>query len=67
LQWAADLCVRGELDRVVVDECHLRFSAADEYRRKLRGLVLLRNLGCPFVFLTRTLPPLWLQEFEEAM
>jgi hypothetical protein len=34
---------------VVVDECHLTFTAADEYRRKLRGLVLLRSLDCPFV------------------
>jgi superfamily II DNA helicase RecQ len=58
LQWAADLRIRGNLDRVVVDECHLTFTAADEYRKKLRGLVLLRNLGCPFVFLTSTLPPL---------
>jgi hypothetical protein len=67
LQWAADLRVREELDRVVIDECHFTFTAADEYRRKLRGLVLLRNLGCPFVFLTGTLPPLCQREFEEAM
>jgi superfamily II DNA helicase RecQ len=67
LQWAADLRVRGRLDRVVIDECHLTFTAADEYRKKLRGLVLLRNLGCPFVFLTGTLPPLCQREFEEAM
>jgi superfamily II DNA helicase RecQ len=67
LQWAADLRVRGGLDRVVIDECYLTFTAANEYRRKLRGLVLLRNLGCPFVFLTGTLPPLLQREFEEAM
>jgi superfamily II DNA helicase RecQ len=67
LQWATDLRIRGELDRVVVDECHLTFTATNEYRRKLRGLVLLRNLGCPFVFLTRTLPPLCQREFEEAI
>ena len=67
LQWAADLRVRGELDRVVIDEYHLTFTAADEYRRKLRGLVLLRNLDCPFVFLIGTLPPLRQREFEEAM
>ncbi|KFX98401.1 hypothetical protein V490_02328 [Pseudogymnoascus sp. VKM F-3557] len=42
-------------------------TAADEYRRKLRGLVLLRNIGCPFVFLTGKLPPLCQREFEEAM
>lgn len=67
LQWAAELSVRGKLDRVVIDECHLTFTAADEYRRKLRGLVRLRSLGCPFVFLTGTLLPLRQWEFEEAM
>ncbi|KAL2211173.1 hypothetical protein CC79DRAFT_1347853 [Sarocladium strictum] len=36
--------------------CHLTFTAADEYRGKLRDLVLLRGLGCLFVFLTGTLP-----------
>ncbi|KAH8585992.1 hypothetical protein B0O99DRAFT_704810 [Bisporella sp. PMI_857] len=61
------LACPGRLDRVVFDECHLTFTAATEYRRKLRGLVLLRNLGCPFVFLTGTLPPLCQREFEEAM
>jgi hypothetical protein len=59
LQWAADLRVRGQLDRVVIDKCHLTFTITDEYWRKLRGLVLLHNLGCPFVFLTGTLPPLY--------
>lgn len=67
LQWAADLSVHGRLDRIVIDECHLTFTAADEYRGKLRGLVLLRGLGCPFVFLTGTLPPPRQREFEEAM
>lgn len=67
LQWAADLRVRDRLDRVVIDECHLMFTAANEYRRKLRALVLLRNLGCPFVFLTGTLPPLCQRDFEEAI
>jgi hypothetical protein len=67
LQWASDLQTRGVLDRVVIDECHLVFTAADEYRPKLRGLVLLRQLGCPMVFLTATLPPLQQREFEEAM
>jgi superfamily II DNA helicase RecQ len=67
LQWAADLSVNGRLDRVVIDECHLSFTAAETYRSKLRGLVLLRSLGCPFVFLTGTLPPLRQRDFEEAM
>ncbi|KAL2207010.1 hypothetical protein CC79DRAFT_1335237 [Sarocladium strictum] len=67
LQWAANLSVRGRLDRIVIDKCHLTFTAADEYRGKLRDLVLLRGLGCPFVFLTGTLPLLRQREFEEAM
>ncbi|KFX91232.1 hypothetical protein V490_06015 [Pseudogymnoascus sp. VKM F-3557] len=28
LQWAADVGVRGKLDRVVIDECHVTFTAA---------------------------------------
>jgi superfamily II DNA helicase RecQ len=67
LQWAADLRVQGKLDQVVIDKCHLTFTAADEYQRKLWGLVLLRNLGCPFVFLTSMLPPLRQREFKEAI
>lgn len=67
LQWAADLSVRGRLDRVVIDECHLLLTAATTYRTKLRDLVLLQNLSCPFVFLTGTLPPLLQRHFEEAM
>lgn len=67
LQWAADKVTQGGVDRIVLDECHLMITAADEYRRKLRDLVLLRQLGCPFVFLTGTLPPLRQREFEEAM
>ncbi|KAH7110378.1 recQ family helicase [Dactylonectria estremocensis] len=67
LQWAADLAVWGRLDRVVIDECHLTFTAANEYRGKLQALVRLRNLCCPFVFLTGTLPPLCKPAFEEAM
>jgi superfamily II DNA helicase RecQ len=55
------------LDRIVINECHLTFTAAETYRSKLRGLVLLRSLGCPFVFLTGTLPPLRQHDFEEAM
>jgi superfamily II DNA helicase RecQ len=66
LQWATDLRAQGELDQVVLDECHLTFTTTDEYRRKLRRLVLLRNLSCPFV-LTGTLPPLYQREFEEAI
>ncbi len=40
---------------MVINEYYLMFTTTSEYRRKLRGLVLLYNLGCPFVFLTKTL------------
>ncbi len=56
LQQATDLYIQGELDQVVIDKCYLTFTTTNEYRRKLRGLVLLYNLGYLFVFLTRTLP-----------
>ncbi|KAL2212891.1 hypothetical protein CC79DRAFT_1330197, partial [Sarocladium strictum] len=48
LQWAADLSVRGRLDRIVINECYLTFTAANKYYSKLRDLVLLWGLGCPF-------------------
>ena len=67
LQWAADVASRERLDRVVIDECHLAYTAAYEYRTKLLSLSRLRGLACPFVFLTGTLPPLDQHDFEEAM
>jgi hypothetical protein len=42
---AADVSGRGELDWMVIDECHYGYPAG-EYRRKVRELVLLRNMGC---------------------
>ena len=59
LQWVTDLCIRDQLDRVIIDEYYLTFTTANKYRRKLRELVLLYNLDCLFVFLTGTLPPLY--------
>ncbi len=56
LQQATDLRIRGELDRVVINKYYLTFTTTNKYQRKLRGLVLLYNLGYLFVFLTRTLP-----------
>jgi superfamily II DNA helicase RecQ len=67
LQWAAGLSVGGRLDRVVIDECHLTFTAALSYRTKLKGLTRLRGLCCPLVFLTGTLPPHKQAAFEAAM
>lgn len=67
MQCAADVHLDGVLRSIVYDECHLSFTAAYEYRKKLQGLVRLRGLGCPMVFLTGTLPPLRQRDFEDAM
>ncbi|KAL6412381.1 hypothetical protein AUP68_03583 [Ilyonectria robusta] len=67
LQWAAGLTVSNRLDRIVIDECHLTFTAAQTYRERLRRLTLLRGLCCPLVFLTATLPLHKQPDFEAAI
>ena len=67
LQWAAGLTVSNRLDCIVIDECHLTFTAAQTYRERLRRLTLLRGLCCPLVFLTATLPQHKQPDFEAAM
>jgi superfamily II DNA helicase RecQ len=57
---------RKLLRRVVVDECHLSFTASD-YRPKLRQLGHLQVLRCPMILLTATLPPVRLDELREVM
>ena len=53
------------LDRIVVDECHLILTAVS-YRPRLRELQELRRSTCQFVFLTGTLPPEMIPQFEHA-
>ncbi len=57
---------RKLLRRVVIDECHLTYTASD-YRQKLRHLHHLRVLGVSMVLLTATLPPTRVYELVEAM
>ena len=57
---------RKLLRRVIVDECHLTFTASD-YRPKLRQLGHLQVLRCPMILLTATLPPSRMDEFREVM
>jgi superfamily II DNA or RNA helicase len=54
------------LRRVVIDECHLTFTASD-YRKKLRSVYHLRALGAPTVLLTATLPPTRVHELLDAV
>jgi hypothetical protein len=67
LYWAAELRIRGRLDRVVLDKYYVAITTTNKYRKRLRGLVLLRQLVYPMVFLTGTFPPHRRQEFEEAI
>lgn len=53
------LQARQELDRVVVDECHVVTDGTKDYRPQLKELgPVLREWGVQLVFLTATLAPL---------
>ncbi|CAO3682565.1 unnamed protein product [Umbelopsis ramanniana] len=56
----------NQLDRVVFDECHLIITAAS-YRPAMADLPQLRQLPVQMVFLTGTLPPDMVPEFQEKM
>jgi len=45
------------LDRLILDEAHLVVTASD-YRENLGLLAILRQIPCPLVCLTATLPPI---------
>lgn len=60
------LHIANELDRVVFDECHMILTAVD-YRPAMALLPRIRELACQMVFLTGTMPPSRVQEFEETM
>lgn len=60
------LHIANELDRVVFDECHTILTAV-EYRPAMALLPRIRELACQMVFLTGTMPPSRVPEFEETM
>ncbi|EED11930.1 DNA helicase hus2, putative [Talaromyces stipitatus ATCC 10500] len=60
------LQLANQLDRVVFDECHLTLTASS-YRKGLALLPTLRDIQCQMVFLTGTLPPVMMAEFEQTM
>ncbi|CAE7173591.1 RecQ family helicase [Pyrenophora teres f. teres] len=57
---------KGLQQRVVVDECHLLFTAR-HWRDNLLKVKNLRLLGCLIVLLTATLPPVQEGELEASM
>ena len=66
LTYASSLDQKGLLRRVVVDECHLTYTAS-HYRARLAQLKNLRFLSCPMVLMTATQPPMLEHELAEAM
>ena len=54
--FARELLARDRLDRLVIDEAHLILTAAG-YREHLGLLGALRQIACPLICLTATLPP----------
>jgi superfamily II DNA helicase RecQ len=66
ITYASMLRKKKLLRRVVLNECHLTFTASD-YRPKLKQLGHLQVLRCPMILLTATLPPIRLDELREVM
>jgi len=66
LTYAALLDQKGLLRQVVVDKCHLTYTAS-YYRARLAQLKNLRFLSCLIVLLTATQPPMLEHELAEAM
>jgi superfamily II DNA helicase RecQ len=66
LGYARVLKGKGLLQRVVIDECHLLFTAR-HWRANLLKVKNLRLLGCPTVLLTATLPVVQEGELEASM
>lgn len=57
-----------QLDRVVMDECHVVLDSGPDFRPKLRALgAEMVQWGTQLIFLTATLPPTDEQEFFKAM
>ena len=56
----------GRLDRLVLDEAHLVLTSSD-YRENLGLLGMLRQITCPFVCLTATLPPHGMLDIKQSL
>jgi superfamily II DNA helicase RecQ len=57
-----------QLDRVVMDECHVVLDSGADFRPKLRGLgAEMIQMGTQLIFLTATLPPQDQEEFFQAI
>ena len=66
ITYASMLKTRKLLRRIVLDECHLTYTASD-YRVRLDSLQHLHVLRCPMILLSATLPPARMGELKDAM
>ena len=58
----------GQLDRIVMDECHTVLQSSPDFRPKMREAgVVLKGRGKQMIFLTATLAPASEAEFFEIM
>jgi superfamily II DNA helicase RecQ len=65
--WVNGVVATGQLDRVVVDECHVLLDGSEEFRNDLTRLGgIIREWGVQRVFLTATLPPEDMDAFHQA-
>ena len=56
-----------QLDRIVIDECHVVLDSTSEWRPQVRQLTEMTEKGTQVVYLTATLPPKDEVEFFQAM
>jgi superfamily II DNA helicase RecQ len=65
MHYMTELYLSHQLDRVVLDECHLVITAAGfrEAMHKLKNLAI----PVPLILLTATLPPSVIKQFEKAL
>jgi len=56
-----------QLDRIVIDECHVVLDSTKEWRPEIRKLVEMTEKGTQVVYLTATLPPKNEAEFYDAV
>ena len=58
---------RGQLDRIVIDECHTVLESTPKWRPDVLRLKELSDKSVQVVYLTATLPPSDEEEFNEAV
>lgn len=57
-EWINRRIGQQQLDRVVLDECHVVLDSTDTYRRKLKDIgPLIRSWGVPELYITASLSP----------